>query len=35
MTVNDCLSIFLLGEVFTAVMYIFIATVSEKMLDKD
>lgn len=35
MTVHDCLSIFLCGEIFTAVVYIFIATVSEKTLDKD
>lgn len=35
MTVHDCLDIFLCGEIFTAVVYIFIVTVSEKMLDKD
>lgn len=28
--IHDCLSIFLLGEIFTATVYFFIATVSEK-----
>lgn len=35
MNVHDCLSIFLCGEIFTAVVYIFIATLSEKHVDKD
>ena len=35
MAVHDCLSIFLCGEIFTAMVYFFIATLSEKMLDKD
>lgn len=35
MTVHDCLSIFLCGEIFTAVVYFFITTLSEKQLDKD
>ena len=30
MTLHDCLSIFLLGEIFTATVYFFIATLSEK-----
>lgn len=34
MTVHDCLSIFLCGEIFTAVVYILLATLSEKPLDK-
>lgn len=35
MTVHDCLDIFLCGEIFTVMVYFFIATVSDKILDKD
>lgn len=30
MTVHDCLDIFLCGEIFTAMVYFLIATLSEK-----
>lgn len=35
MNVHDCLTIFMCGEIFTAVVYFFIVTLSEKTLDKD